>query len=493
MIVLLLLNRIMHTSTHAYFSYTYINAQITHYTHITHTHITHTHHTHSLSHTHKLTRTHTHTLTHSLSHHTHSHALTHHTHTHSISHTHKLTRTHTHTLTLTHSLTHTHSLSHTHSHILTHTHTLSHALDVETYRITMFVVFVVFVLCLTKLLTCGVVRSYNFLRAVPHERLGIGGDWNGHMGNDTTQRGLPVRTTSGGLEVQQFLAQHNFLQVADHHYPIRNRGTWRRSLNKAWYELDYMLTTCDMIRRLQHARVQPYTYSDHMAKVLCFHLCPASKRQWAGQKFHTAAKYKQHPTTDYTAMRGPTPAARQIRQHMQQEMEHRLRPWLRDLHLNQSPDLPTITIFVDDSFTGQPGTTQHHQAAGWGIHIPQLNISYHDKVITNNTHPMWVGAAHLSNNTGELTAITFALMWAHFHVADHNICVAYDSSYAANCTQGTWAPTNNHSLVETAQRWLRLCQEKAHVSFRYVPAHTQQTDWWSINNEQADYLAKQGA
>ena len=137
-----------------------------------------------------------------------------------------------------------------------------------------------------------------FLRAVPHERLGIGGDWNGHMGNDTTQRGLPVRTTSGGLEVQQFLAQHNFLQVADHHYPIRNRGTWRHSLNKAWYELDYMLTTGDMIRRLQHARVQPYTYSDHMAKVLCFHLCPASKRQWAGQKFHTAAKYKQHPTTD---------------------------------------------------------------------------------------------------------------------------------------------------------------------------------------------------
>ena len=331
-----------------------------------------------------------------------------------------------------------------------------------------------------------------FLRAVPHERLGIGGDWNGHMGNDTTQRGLPVRTTSGGLEVQQFLAQHNFLQVADHHYPIRNRGTWRHSLNKAWYELDYMLTTGDMIRRLQHARVQPYTYSDHMAKVLCFHLCPASKRQWAGQKFHTAAKYKQHPTTDYTAMRGPTPAARQIRQHMQQEMENRLRPWLRDLHLNQSPDLPTITIFVDGSFTGQPGTTQHHQAAGWGIHIPQLNISYHDKVITNNTHPMWVGATHLSNNTGELTAITFALMWAHFHVADHNICIAYDSSYAANCTQGTWAPTNNHSLVETAQHWLRLCQEKAHVSFRYVPAHTQQTDWWSINNEQADYLAKQG-
>lgn len=54
-----------------------------------------------------------------------------------------------------------------------------------------------------------------YLKTVPHERLCIGGDWNGHMGNDTVQHGLPVRTTSGGLEVQQFLAQHHFLQVAD--------------------------------------------------------------------------------------------------------------------------------------------------------------------------------------------------------------------------------------------------------------------------------------
>ena len=64
----------------------------------------------------------------------------------------------------------------------------------------------------------------SFLRAVPHERLGIGGDWNGHMGNDTTQRGLPVRTTSGGLEVQQFLAQHNFLQVAE--TPLPHKEPW---------------------------------------------------------------------------------------------------------------------------------------------------------------------------------------------------------------------------------------------------------------------------
>lgn len=242
-----------------------------------------------------------------------------------------------------------------------------------------------------------------YLKTVPHERLCIGGDWNGHMGNDTVQHGLPVRTTSGGLEVQQFLAQHHFLQVADHQYPIKNRinrGTWRHSMNRAWYELDYMLTTTDMIKRLQNARVQPYTFSDHMAKVLCFHLCPASKRQWAGQKFHTAARYKQPPTTDYTAMRGPTPAARQIRSHMQQEMEQRLQPWLPHMHIAPQPHLPTITIFVDGSFTGPPGTSPQHHKAGWGIHIPQHNISFCDRVTTDSTHPRWVGATHLSNNPG---------------------------------------------------------------------------------------------
>jgi ribonuclease HI len=243
-------------------------------------------------------------------------------------------------------------------------------------------------------------------------------------------------------------------------------------MNRAWYELDYMLTTTDMIKRLQNARVQPYTFSDHMAKVLCFHLCPASKRQWAGQKFHTAARYKQPPTTDYTAMRGPTPAARQIRSHMQQEMEQRLQPWLPHMHIAPQPHLPTITIFVDGSFTGPPGTSPQHHKAGWGIHIPQHNISFCDRVTTDSTHPRWVGATHLSNNTGELTAITFALMWTYFHITNHNICIAYDSTCAANCTQGYWAPNNNQSLVEQAQHWLRLCQEKhMYLSDTCQPTH----------------------
>ena len=130
------------------------------------------------------------------------------------------------------------------------------------------------------------------INTLPHERLCIGGDWNSHMGSDTVQRGSLVKTTIGGLEIQQFWHNTNFLQVVDHKHPIQNRGTWRHSVKKAWYELDYMIATRDMTRRLQNARVQPYPYSDHMAKILCFLLCQASQHNWKGQRSHEA----QRPT-----------------------------------------------------------------------------------------------------------------------------------------------------------------------------------------------------
>ena len=84
-------------------------------------------------------------------------------------------------------------------------------------------------------------------------------------------------------------------------------------------------------------------------------------------------------------------------------------------------------------------------------------------------------------------------MWAFFTEHRPNIVIAYDSTYAANCTQGLWTPRENVQLVEVAQRWLQLCQSKFHVRFEYVPAHTQAQDWWSLNNEEADKAAKKGA
>ena len=199
----------------------------THSHSLTHSHshsltLTHTH-SHSLTlthtHSHSLTLTHTHshslTLTHTHSHsltltHTHSHSLTlTHTHSHSLT----LTHTHPHSLTLTH--THPHSLTLTHSHSLspTLTHSLTHALarslsltdklpltpgthivntlpkwhtctctyiyihtnspTITPPSLSYFLFpccFSVLSLSLEKLLTCGVLRSYNLFINFPSSK-----------------------------------------------------------------------------------------------------------------------------------------------------------------------------------------------------------------------------------------------------------------------------------------------------------------------------------
>ena len=333
----------------------------------------------------------------------------------------------------------------------------------------------------------------HLIQRVDHQRLTIGGDWNGHMGRDTVAKGLPSKTTEGGHGVQRWIAQHQFLQIADRKCTIKNRGTWRHSRNKAWYELDYFVTTSDMTPMIQHIKVQPFVFSDHLAKVMCIHPSTGKSKQWKGHRFHQAAKYKQAPVLDFAAMRGPTPTARHIRDTMQQQMTCKLQALLPELHLTENTQQPTQTLFVDGSFYGSPGTPAEQHTAGWGLHLPDQHLTFYDAVITDPNHPLWVGATQPSNNTGELTAMVFALMWAYYHINQNNITIAYDSTYAANCTQGIWVTQENQQLAQTAQHWLRLCQTKFYVSFRYVAAHTNLQDWWSINNEAADTAAKKGA
>ena len=78
----------------------------------------------------------------------------------------------------------------------------------------------------------------------------------------------------------------------------------------------------------------------------------------------------------------------------------------------------------------------------------------------------------------------FCPMSAYCRFNHMNIKIAYDSTYAASCTQGIWAPN------QAAQHWLCLCQTTSYVSFRYVAAHTSLQDWGSINNEAADAAVK---
>ena len=122
---------------------------------------------------------------HSLTHSSHTHSLitlTHHTHSsHSVTHSLARSLTHSPTDSLTHPLTHSHSLTHTHTHSLTHspTHPLTHSLTcactyIHTHTNSPTITppsllyflfpscFSMLSLSLKKLVTCGVIRSYNF-------------------------------------------------------------------------------------------------------------------------------------------------------------------------------------------------------------------------------------------------------------------------------------------------------------------------------------------
>ena len=112
---------------------------------------------HSQSHSHSHSHTHSLTFTHSL-----AHSLTL---THSLIHSLPLTPSHSLSLTLTHSRTHslTHSLSLTHlyMHIHTHTHKLTHHHPSITLILPLPFLLSMLSLSLEKLVTCGVIRSYN--------------------------------------------------------------------------------------------------------------------------------------------------------------------------------------------------------------------------------------------------------------------------------------------------------------------------------------------
>ena len=329
------------------------------------------------------------------------------------------------------------------------------------------------------------------LRDRPRKHVLIGGDWNGHVGNDTVQHGLSTPTTSGGRDVLQFLELHAFLKTLDHEKVCKNRATWRHAVARKWYELDYFMGSWDLLRMLQKIRVQPFPFSDHRAKVGCFHLVVNPNRQQTARRFRQSSRIDPGPQLDLAAMRGPSTEARNIRARMRHTMEIALQPLLTGIHLQANDQHDTLYVFVDGSCLDKP--TSRHVRAGWGVWIPELALSFHGPICTAANAGMFLGADRGTNNTGELSAMIMALMWCWSNRSSGNVVLVYDSTYAASCTQGLWMPRLNQQLATLAQRWLQQCQHKFHVGFRHVRSHTGEEDWFSINNEKVDEAAKQGA
>lgn len=158
------------------------------------------------------------------------------------------------------------------------------------------------------------------------------------------------------------------------------------------------------------------------------------------------------------------------------------------------------TIYTDGSAFGMndgDGATKD-TPAGWGFVVIQgptglnhddgeIYFSAYGRVYTDSGHPLWIGADIGSNNTGELSAVYYALEWALNNEAS-KVTIYSDSNYALNMTFGNWRPSTNKKMINIIRAFSTKVQKTLTVEYAHIRAHSG-FKW----NEVADRLADQGA
>ena len=157
------------------------------------------------------------------------------------------------------------------------------------------------------------------------------------------------------------------------------------------------------------------------------------------------------------------------------------------------------TIYTDGSAFGMndgDGATKD-TPAGWGFVVVEGPTGQnHDegtvvteqsgRVITDSNHPLWIGADIGSNNTGELSAIYYALEWAKENAT--KVTIYSDSNYALNMTFGNWKPSTNKGMIQVIRIVAAQVANIVTIEHSHIRAHSG-FKW----NEVADRLADQGA
>ena len=144
----------------------------------------------------------------------------------------------------------------------------------------------------------------------------------------------------------------------------------------------------------------------------------------------------------------------------------------------------TFTVYTDGS--GSSGKCGKYTPAGWGFCFHH-NGEWRDfwgPVTTTPHHPSYRGAQVGSNNTGELTAIIEAIMYAH-QQGWSTVHIRSDSQWAINVITGKWRASSHKTLVNVAKQ---LQKHKAvRVYLHWIKGHAGHE-----GNERADHNANEG-
>jgi len=161
-------------------------------------------------------------------------------------------------------------------------------------------------------------------------------------------------------------------------------------------------------------------------------------------------------------------------------------------------DLTFPVISTDGSYTnGNSGLESNQEdlaspRAGWGFTVATPSSGWLfdacGPVALAPLSPEYLGAARLSNNTGELTAMVVALRWL-LHAGFPSARLEYDSQYAADVVRKVSRPHTNLTLVLQARRAFEDCESRGiSVLFVKVRGHSN-----NALNDRADGLAEAGA
>ena len=143
---------------------------------------------------------------------------------------------------------------------------------------------------------------------------------------------------------------------------------------------------------------------------------------------------------------------------------------------------------IEEIYTDGTGGKGEGGTAGWGwtrVADDQEQGTGQGQVVIDRAAEGYIGAERHSNNTGELSAIYWAIREAEERGA-REVVVRYDSKYAAGMARGLWQPKRNKELIRTVR--LAVKDTKMVIWWKHVKGHSGHK--W---NDRADELAEMGA
>ena len=141
-----------------------------------------------------------------------------------------------------------------------------------------------------------------------------------------------------------------------------------------------------------------------------------------------------------------------------------------------------LAVYTDGGYRKHEVQAEVKEAAGWGYVAVQRGDSNRHQdghvvhqdpgvVCTSPTMNQYEGAAVLSNNTAEITAMIRALTWISSLQGASKVTIYYDSMYAAAAARGLERATSNTDLIVKLRVALATARCHRSIRFEHVKGH----------------------